>query len=70
MRFKELRAAIMLNGYKQSEIAKKIGMTVSTFSLRMTAKMPFTLNEAYSIADILHIPEEELHTYFPRDGVS
>lgn len=63
MRFKELRAAIMLNGYKQSEIAKKIGMTVSTFSLRMTAKMPFTLNEAYS-------PEEELHTYFPRDGVS
>lgn len=39
-------------------------------SHRMSGKEPWALDECYQILDLLHIPYDQLHIYFPPGGVS
>lgn len=68
MRFAMLRAAMLGAGYKQSEVAEKIGISPVAFSRRMNGKYPFSLDEVYKLLELLKLPSSEIHTYFPKGG--
>jgi DNA-binding XRE family transcriptional regulator len=51
--FLKLRAAIVEAGYTQGEIAKAIGVDISTFSQKINGHRDFTLPECVRIAKIV-----------------
>lgn len=51
--FKNLKAEFVRDGLTLEVVAKELGITVSTLSLKMNGKYPFTLNEAKKIKNIL-----------------
>ena len=63
----KLRTAIMIAEKKQEELAAAIAVNPTTFSKKMTAKAAWTLWEAYTICELLNIPENELTEYFPKE---
>lgn len=70
MKFAMLRAAFLGAGFRQSEVAEKIGMSADALSRRLNAKFPFSLDEIYRLLDLLHLPASEMNVYFPKDGKS
>ena len=63
----KLRTAMMIAEKKQEELAAAIAVNPTTFSKKMTAKSSWTLWEAYKMCELLHIPENELTDYFPKE---
>lgn len=51
--YMKLRAAIVEAGYTQGEIAKAIGVDISTFSQKINGHRDFTLPECVRIAKIV-----------------
>lgn len=66
--FALLRGLIEANGLVHADVARAAGISVHTFSQRMTCVQPWTLPEMYRVADLLGIPDDSLFRYFPRDG--
>lgn len=63
----KLRTAIMAADKKQDELAAAIAVSPSTFSKKMNAQTAWTVWEAYTMCALLHIPDNELPEYFPRE---
>jgi len=55
--YTEMKAAIMKSGFKQKDIANRIGMNASTFYCKINRynNRDFSFTEAKKIADILNI---------------
>lgn len=51
-------------GMTQREIADCLGIKQSTLSLKINNKRPFYLNEAFCIAELLKISNDEFGIYF------
>lgn len=49
----KIRAAMILKGYTQEQIAKTIGMGVSTFNLKINGTREFSISEGKIIANKL-----------------
>ena len=60
--YPNLRAEIKRRGLLMSQVANHIGVTESTFSLKMNGKLGFTLKEAFAIQEFLktHLTIDEL----------
>ena len=52
--YPNLKAEIARNGLKNKELAKILGISESTFSLKLNGKFSFTLREAGILLDALH----------------
>lgn len=52
--FLKLRAAIVEAGYTQGDIAKAIGVDISTFSQKINGHRDFTLQECVRIASMVN----------------
>lgn len=65
--FRNLEAEIARTGMKKSEIAKKIGITPSTLSLKISGKSNLSLIEAYKIKNILKV-DISIEELFNRDN--
>ena len=52
--YMKLRAAIVEAGYTQREIAKAIGVDISTFSQKINGHRDFTLPECVRIANMVN----------------
>lgn len=52
--FLKLRAAIVEAGYTQREVAKAIGVDISTFSQKINGHRDFTLQECVRIANLVN----------------
>lgn len=52
--YPNLRAEIVRRGLFMADVAKELGCTESTFSLKMTGKLGFTLKEAFAIKKMLN----------------
>ncbi len=65
-----LRGKIRENGLAQSDVAVKIGMDPSTFSRKVSSKgLKFTVGEMHSIANVLHLSNDECRDIFlPEDS--
>ena len=67
--YNKLRGRIKEKGYTQEDIAKKIGIAESTFSLRLNNQSLFIQDEINEIIKILEIPAEEIKPYFFEEKV-
>lgn len=59
----EISARIKALGRTQKEIAKEMGLSQGTLSLKINNERPFFLDEACQLAEILDI-REEFFAYF------
>lgn len=66
--FQKLRARMVEYDLKQAELAKKLGVGARTISDRMNAHMPWSADAMYRIMEMLEIPVDQMHVYFPKDG--
>ena len=66
-KYKKLRTKIFDLDYSQAELCRRIGKSQTYLSMRFQGKKPFELDVMYEICDILKIPYEELHIYFPKN---
>ena len=62
----KLRGLMMANDYTMPQLARKIGIGKSAMSERLNYHRDgFTLQEAYTIMQLFHVPIEQLHEVFP-----
>jgi hypothetical protein len=66
--FARLRARYRELGYDQKYLSEKVGLCPASMSARMTCKQPWLIDEMYRIMDLLQLPYEHLHEYFPKNG--
>ncbi|MBQ6483084.1 MAG: helix-turn-helix transcriptional regulator [Anaerolineaceae bacterium] len=52
-----LKGIIVANGYTQTQIAERMKLSKSAFSKKMNGIVPFTVDEAMNLADILSITD-------------
>ena len=64
----ELNAKIKECGMRKSFIAEKLCISRQAFSNKISGKTPFTLNEAFIIARILHLTDDEFFYFFAPKG--
>lgn len=66
-RFIELECMMRRKHVKRKHIADGLGLSVNAISVRMRGKVPWALDEAYKILDIMGLPQSEIFNYFPPD---
>ena len=66
--FSALRGAMVAKGLDFEHVARALLVSPTTFSSRMNARYPWTLDEQYQMMDLLSLPYDQLHAYFPRYG--
>lgn len=69
MRYKYLRGRLRAMGLTDADLAKEIGMTSNAMSRRMTGRVAWSMDEMYETLRVCDAPAEELHLYFPKNGV-
>ena len=62
--YSKLLGRIKEFGYTQETLAKEIGITESSMSLKLTNKTPFKQIEIRLICKVLKIPVSEIGVYF------
>ncbi len=64
-----LRGQMIANEYSMPQLGRKIGLGKSAMSERLNGHKPFTMDEAYTIMTLFHIPIDRLHELFPLKGL-
>lgn len=64
MDYHRLLGAAKAQSLTQKQLAQAVGVTESTMSLKLRGKYPFTSREIRGIVECLHIPPEEIGSYF------
>lgn len=54
---KKLKAILVENGVTQKEIAKKLGISSTSFNYKLSNKRPFNADEMFKLCDLLYIAE-------------
>ncbi len=67
--YSKLRGRMKELGFIQKEVAKYAKMTETTYSQKLNGHYPFKQSEIQSISTLLHIPANEIGTYFFTDKV-
>ena len=60
----KLMSRIRELGLKQQDIADALGIKQSSLSLKINNKRPFYIHEAFLMARLLQIPDDEFGSYF------
>jgi hypothetical protein len=66
--FARLRKRIADFGLTHSYFANKINVSPATLSKRINNKSPWLLTEMYQAMEVLQIPHDRMHDYFPKGG--
>lgn len=64
----KLRGAMIAADIDQKYLARKLLLSTKCVSQRMTGKHPWTMDEVYTIMDLLRLPHDQLAVYFPPKG--
>lgn len=64
-----LRGAYIAAGYDQVTLAQKMGRCETYINQHFGGKLPWDQTDMYKLMDILRIPYEEMHRYFPPRGI-
>lgn len=67
--YRKLRALMLENGYDQTTLGRRCGLSRTQVSDRMVDKTPWTLEEVYKVCDALLIPIKDVKRFFPPNGV-
>ena len=65
-----LKSKRILFNLTQEEIAKELGITVKSYSLKENSKREFTLYEAKKIIDLLKLNLKEVNDIFFNSSIS
>lgn len=68
-KFRSLRGEICKAGYTDKEFSEAIGIHYRTLSGKLCGRYHFQLDEIYRSMDFLKIPYNQMHIYFPKDGI-
>ena len=68
--FRKLKTLMFDKEVDQTYIAEKAGKSIGYISNRFQGKLPFSMDDVYTIIEILEIPQEEALTEFPKGGIS
>lgn len=64
--FKRLKIAMYARDMTQELLCKKLKKSQTYLTSRFNGSLPFTIEDIYSICDLLMIPLAEVEDYFPR----
>lgn len=59
----ELRSLIVKNGYTQTSIAEKIGISYQSFSYKLNNKVEFKVSEIKALCSILGITDKDKYFF-------
>ena len=62
--YARLRGRTIEKGMSQKDVAKQIGMSETTYSLKLNGRYPFKQSEMQKIINLLSIPVDEIGSYF------
>lgn len=68
-RYAELQGLMVANDYSRTQLGRKLGRQSTYMDLRFAGHRHFTMDEAYSIMDLFHVPHSRLHEIFPPNGI-
>lgn len=66
--YKKLRSKLMENDIDMGYVSEALNCSRSCISQRFNVKQPWNMQEVYKLCDLLKIPYEEIHIYFPANG--
>jgi hypothetical protein len=66
--FRKLKGLMFENDIDQAYLCKHLGRSHAYVTPRMMGRMPWSMDDAYTICDLLSIPYEQIPIYFPRGG--
>ena len=64
-----LRGRMVAYDVDAKYMSDKIGIGKSTYDHSMAGYRAWTLDEVYAIMDALNVPYDQMHLFFPKDGV-
>ena len=67
-KFALLRGKMRERGITEPDMAAALDCSVICVSQRLRALRAWKLDEIWTVMRILHIPDEEMHRYFPLNG--
>ena len=62
--YAKLRGRTIEKGMSQKDVAKQIGMSETTYSLKLNGRYPLKQSEMQKIINLLSIPVDEIGSYF------
>ncbi|WP_368233795.1 DUF739 family protein [Anaerotruncus rubiinfantis] len=62
--YSKLRGRTVEMGLSQKDVAERIGISETTYSLKLNGRYPFKQSEIQNIVNLLCIPADEIGTYF------
>lgn len=67
--FKRLKVELGISGIDRKYLAKVLGRSESYVQFRLGGDSPWSINDVYTICDVLQIPYELIPEYFPKNGI-
>ena len=67
--FNNLRAEMVRNDVDEKYLAEHFGRGVTYIRARLTGKMPWTVDEAFAVCELVNIKREDMPEYFYRSEV-
>ena len=64
-----LRGELMKNDIDQAYLCELLGRSQTYLTQRFTGRRSWEQDEMYFLLDLLLIPHDQLHLYFPKGGV-
>lgn len=68
--FAKLRVALYEQDITQKYLARKLLLSQSWISQKMQGKVSWTLEEMYTLIELVKWPTDHMHELFPRGGIS
>lgn len=65
-----LRGALVARDLQHTDLARLLLISEGSVSNRFRGLHPWTVEEMYSIMDWLGLPHDQLHIYFPPNGIA
>lgn len=64
------RGQMIAHDLLQTDIARRLLMSERTVTRKLCGRAPWTLDEMYTLMDLLHWPYDRMHELFPKSGAS
>lgn len=66
----KLRRMMAASDIDAEYLARKLLLSKWSLSKRMMGRYPWRIDECYQIMDLLAIPYDQMHLYFPKGGIA
>lgn len=70
VRFAKLRGAIKGAEMDHAYVAEHLNRSAFYVSRRFCGHEPWSQDDQYAMMDLLRIPYDQMHIYFPKDGIA